>query len=269
MRIEQGDDGRTRIYFRQSWVNNFLLCNDRARLDVETEATNEAAALGTAHHSGIEAALSGRIDKPSEVAEWSIATLIDLEKHFTYDDLDRDKCVAHLRHWSGQLRTQPEFVELYTNQERLVEQEFTIHVDTIGDVDMHWTGTADAINCPTYLVDWKTSSRKYQRWEKQRWAVQPTIYAEAARQLGWVDDDKVDFRYVVFHRSLSSPAPETISVTRGPGHTAWLTRMLWRAYDLRQVHEWPLNDQHALCSEKWCPAWAQCKGLHVRSDFNV
>ena len=268
MKIEV-EDGITKVYFRQSWVNNFLLCNDRARLDVETEETNEAAALGTAHHSGIEACLAGEATTPTQVAEASIATLIDLEQHFKYDDLDRDKCVAYLRHWAGMLRTQPEFVNLYANPDRLIEQTFTIHVDTIGDVEMYWTGTADAVDQPKYIVDWKTASRKYQRWEKQRWAVQPTMYAEAGRQLGWVDGENVDFRFVVFHRSLSTPAPETIRVTRGPGHTAWLTRMLWRAYDLRQVDEWPLNDQHALCSEKWCPVWGQCKGAHIRADFNV
>jgi len=269
MRIEHDDDGITRVYFRQSWINDFLLCNDRARQYVESEATNEAAALGTAHHAGIEAGLRGAAIKPSQVAEVSVAALIEQEPHFQYDELDRDKCVAYLRHWSGMLRTQPEFASLYVNAAALIEQQFTILVDVVGAVEMYWTGTADAIDCPFYLVDWKTSSRKYQRWEKQRWAVQPTVYAEAARQLGWVGSDVVDFRFVVFQRSFSVAAPEVIRVTRGPGHTAWLTRMLWRAYDLRQLDEWPLNDNHALCSQKWCPVWDKCKGLYIRSDFNV
>ena len=26
------------------------------------------------------------------------------------------------------------------------------------------------------------------------------------------------------------------------------------------MESWPKNDNHALCSEKWCPAWANCKG---------
>jgi hypothetical protein len=269
VRIESGDDGITRVYFRQSWINNFLLCNDRARLDVESDETNEAAALGTSWHGGIEAALRGEADTPSQVAEASIGVLQALEHTFEYDDLTHDKACQHLRHWSKMLRTQPEFVSLYDNPDRLIEQAFEVHLDTMGDVELYLVGTIDAIDNPTCVIDWKTSSRKYQRWEKQRWAVQPTVYAEACRQMGWVNDEKVDFRFVVFERNLARDAPETIRVTRGPGHTAWLTRMLWRAYDLRQLDTWPLNDQHALCSEKWCPAWSQCKGLYVRSDFNA
>lgn len=266
--MEQNSDG-TGVYFRQSWVNNFLLCNDRARLDVETDETNEAAALGTALHAGIEAGLRGTATTPTQVSEVAIATLIELESHFTYDDLDRDRCVAYLRHWSQMLRTQPEFMSLRNNDNAVIEEYFCVPVDRMGDVTMYWEGTADAADVPNCVIDWKTTGRKYQRWEKQRWAVQPTVYAEAARQYGWVNNDIVDFKFVVFEKSLSTSAPEVVTVTRGPGHTAWLTRMLWRAYDLRQVAEWPLNDAHALCSQKWCPVWDKCKGLHVRPDFQA
>jgi hypothetical protein len=30
---------------------------------------------------------------------------------------------------------------------------------------------------------------------------------------------------------------------------------------------WPMNDQHALCSPKWCPFWDGCKGSHVPVDW--
>jgi hypothetical protein len=269
MRIEYDADGITRVYFRQSWINDFLLCNDRARLAVDSEATNEAAALGTSLHSGIEAALRRNAVTPSEVLEISRNTLVGLEPTFVYDELTRDKCVAFLAHWSNMLRSQPEFLSLIVNPDALIEHEFDVPLAYRGNVELRLTGTIDAVDRPNYLVDWKTTGRKYQRWEKQRWAVQPTVYAEACRQMGWIESDTVDFRFVVFQKSLSVPAPEVIRVTRGPGHTAWLTRMLWRAYDLDDLDEWPLNDNHALCSQKWCPVWDKCKGLYIKPDFNA
>jgi hypothetical protein len=26
--------------------------------------------------------------------------------------------------------------------------------------------------------------------------------------------------------------------------------------------DWPMNDQHGLCSSKWCDYWSVCKGAH-------
>jgi len=29
---------------------------------------------------------------------------------------------------------------------------------------------------------------------------------------------------------------------------------------------WLANDQHFLCSQRWCPVWDKCKGSYIGSD---
>lgn len=258
-----------RIYFRQSWVNEYFICPERARqtaLCEPTDETNEAAALGTAMHAGIEAAMDGRADSPDavfEIARFTLDSMYSLGL-FVYDDLTPKKAHDYLRLWSQQLRTVSEFRELYDDAGKMTEQSFCVHVDTRADgTEMWWEGTVDVVGS-LYLVDWKTSGRQYQAWEKQRWAIQPTMYAHAAERMGWLHYP-VDFRYVVFDKGAKPP--QVVQVQRGPEHAKFLTAQLWLVYDQDWKRPWPLNDQHALCSPKWCPHWEECKGLYVSPDF--
>lgn len=267
-------DGRIRVYYRQSWVNTYLTCGERGRRDLipdETTGENEYACLGTAFHAGVEAALSGAANTPFEVAEAACARLTELEPLFEYKDLTRQECTSHLGQWGIQLRRTEEFMQL-RNDECAVEVPFEIYIAThprFPEVDQWWEGTIDAINYTRrYMVDWKTSSRQYQRWERQRWAVQPTVYTEFGRVTGALDTPS-DFRYLVFQRDKKSTFAQSVKVTRGPEHTRWLASMLWKPFDDRHADEWQLNDQHALCSPKWCPYWDDCKGAFIADDFNT
>ena len=63
MRIEN-DNGTSvnRIYVRQSWLGDALMCPERARLGSlhpELRRENDSAMMGTAVHVGIEAVLNG------------------------------------------------------------------------------------------------------------------------------------------------------------------------------------------------------------------
>ena len=75
MRLEN-DNGSSvdRIYIRQSWLGDALMCPERARLmekNPSARKENDSAMMGTAVHSGIEAVLNNVID-PSEIASYSV-----------------------------------------------------------------------------------------------------------------------------------------------------------------------------------------------------
>lgn len=272
MRIEEVD-GVTRVYYRQSWINTYLMCGERGRRDLLTEEgiDNEFACLGTAFHAGVEAALSGAAETPFEVAEVAVAKLTELESLFEYQDMTRSEGIIHLTNWSRQLRRTVEFMEL-RGDKSAVEVPFSIYIANhprLPEVEQWWEGTIDAINyTKRYMVDWKTSSRQYQKWERQRWAVQPTVYTEYGRRVGALGTPS-DFRYLVFERTKRSQFAQSVPVTRGPEHTAWLASMLWKPFEDRYAAEWQLNDQHVLCSPKWCEYWDDCKGKFIEPDFTT
>jgi hypothetical protein len=59
MRIDRETN---RVFVRQSWLKDMLLCPERARLAVvqpEFKTQNDSAAIGTSVHAGIESVLAG------------------------------------------------------------------------------------------------------------------------------------------------------------------------------------------------------------------
>jgi hypothetical protein len=60
---------------------------------------------------------------------------------------------------------------------------------------------------------------------------------------------------------------QTVSVDRSPNNWAWLQQIVSRlvnfSYNMGLDREWPLDDQHVLCSPKWCTFWGMCKGSQV------
>lgn len=277
MQIHYEGDLRV-VTFRQSWSDTAALCLDRARQDrdrdrsVETEATS----LGTGLHAGIAAALTGELDNPKELLDHAVAEFDSIDKEFV--DETREQCVAHLERWVSGLRDVPDFMAAYRSEDKMVETNFTIPVATRTDgpwsldhwghvTRMDWSGTWDVLLPHAYMIDWKSAGRPYQGWERQRWAKQPTFYTEAARQMGLLPRPSL-FRYVVFPKR-DKPV-QTIDVYRDERFTRHEIRNLWRIVDLYDAlpdGPWPINDQHALCSDKWCPYWASCKGQDVPVDF--
>ena len=55
------DEENKRVFVRQSWLKDMLLCPERSRLSVvksEFKTNNDSAVIGTAVHAGIEAVLT-------------------------------------------------------------------------------------------------------------------------------------------------------------------------------------------------------------------
>jgi hypothetical protein len=128
-------------------------------------------------------------------------------------------------------------------------------------------GTADVLDTYSHrLVDWKTTSRRYERWEKQRWAPQPTIYTYAAAELGLLDrhGSGYQFDYRVFNHKNNEL--QEVTVWRDQGQWSWMVQQVSHMVDMIEsdMPRWPLRDDHALCGPKWCPIWDQCKGMYVQ-----
>lgn len=227
--------------------------------------------MGTAVHRGIEGILKGEAD-PWREARLSMERSIenpDLQRTLKMTDGDMIAEVDRLVHkWDTH-------VAPLVGEPLAVEHHFDIEWHRyfhprFGEVVIHLTGTIDCV-AKTQVWDWKTSGSKYKQWEKQRTAVQPTVYGWAAAQLGFLDMP-VDFTFAVLLRG--SEDHQLVPVHRTERHMAWLFRLVQPLIDLGLTAEfgtdtpWPLNDTHFLCSEKWCPWWSICKGADlVPSDL--
>jgi hypothetical protein len=141
------------------------------------------------------------------------------------------------------------------------------------EIPVYLSGTADIVY-NNQVWDWKTAGSEYRRWEYQRWGRQPDVYTWAAVQSGLVVPDsngQVEFLFKVFVRNNNlDEQPQTVSVVRSANNWSWLETVVHRlvnfAYNMGLDREWPLDDQHVLCSPKWCTFFDVCKGSHVSGE---
>lgn len=273
---EIGADGRYVHTFRQSWLKTADTCLQRARLEWAGEFERwetDAASMGTAIHAAIEASLTDlrdygcplTIEDAIEVAQATFSELMALP-NFRWvqvtEPTARKDIAAAVRAWHERVLPDLEPLHMELNFGPLV-----LHEDDQRVIQL--TGSIDYVDMALGLVDWKTANRRYERWEYQRWAIQPTVYTWAASQLGIyggeMPADGHPFTYFVFLKGGDRGDVQQLTVTRTPADWGWLKR---KCFSLAILHEaglpeWPRNDNHALCSERWCPAWSICKGAAV------
>lgn len=275
--VEQGVDGRLIHTYRQSTLGELDVCPERGRLTLTgamPRIETDAAALGTGMHLGFEEALIAR-DAGDYMTIAEIADVMTAEyqrikalPNFEAAKGYRDDTVArkHLQiatHWfhTYYASLEPLAMELPFNGLAVHEDEHRVILIN---------GTIDLIDKHLGACDWKSTGHDDaylpgfggKAWEKQRWAVQPTVYSLALELLGWVVPPT--FTYLVYVISGSQVQHQTLPVDRHSGDHAWLVDRLV-AYSVMVEAElgvWPKQDNHALCSEAWCPAWDQCKGRH-------
>jgi hypothetical protein len=270
------DDGRYEHTFRQSTLSELDLCMEKGRLQlhgqlqrVETDAT----AIGTAMHAAIEAALEERlydgttmnVNVGHEIAQLTFTDLMALPE-FRWVQTDEAGARHIIRRivgaWWEHVHPQCAPQEMEVGFKGLI-----IHEDNQRVIRLN--GTIDYVDERIGLVDWKSANQEYKQWEKQRWAIQPTVYTWAAVQLGLVPDTlKVPFTFVVMNKKGRTPV-DWINVDRHQGDWDWLARKTVSIATLLEAElpEWPRNDNHALCSPKWCPAWDSCKGAHYEDGW--
>lgn len=276
--VEQAEDGRLVHTFRQSTIGELDICPERGRVtmtgempDVETDA----ACIGTAVHGGIEIAelslMKGDVLPPDlieHVAQAEFTRLMNLP-NFEWKKYKEAKARLAIH---GAIEVF--YDELYHRIQPLaVEKGFgplVIYEDSERVIQI--TGTIDLFDLGFGAADYKTDGdgRKYRRgfggkaWELDRWAIQPKVYCEALRQMGYLDNQGPwPFTYLVF--DISKPTGVELvdpTVWVRPEDIDWLRQKTLAYAKLVEgdVTPWPKQDNHALCSPAWCPNWDNCKG---------
>lgn len=141
-------------------------------------------------------------------------------------------------------------------------------------------GTVDLVPTIPELWDWKTGGddRRYNPKKKQKWAIQPTIYAMAAvsgllphaANFEW----PVTFRYGVMIKRAKRCKTMVTTVTRNEAHAAFATARIITLVDLALDFgldkPWPqIDEENFLCSPTWCSFYPICKGAHVSAADDV
>lgn len=279
MRLEM-IDGVLHAYVRQSWLNTALdLCLERSRRDMLAGETpgSDAALLGTGVHGGIEAALLDREVDYHEAVEAGQKAITDelAEREVIFHDMDLDTVrrtmPSLLSNWWTRFRM-PTLNEGVLAVEHKFEVELCRFTIDLVPVIVHLEGTIDCVTNER-VWDWKTAGQEYKQWEKQRWAIQPSTYAETVVALQeFPHKYPVRFTYGIM---LKKPAKgnwvQEVDVIRTRDHAAWLAAQIRSLVELHlnlnpEHHTWPLVDSHALCSEKWCAHWHVCKGAYLDTE---
>lgn len=259
------DDSQGIIYLRQSWLNDVIICPERARFKIvapELSGPSDATIMGTAVHHAIETVLAGgSVDVMRETALihwWSLQA----QPH-KRTSLDPDKGEAQITAMCEA------FVNDILPSVALggeIEMSFKVPSGlTIGDYDVWYEGTMDYVDPNGVVWDWKTASRPYYLKEKQSQSVQATVYSHAVVKLG-MSSYPVDFRYGVMVRQ-EKPKAQIGVLARTHEHHEWLSHtikpIVQTAMVMSAERNWIMNDTSALCSEKWCDYWGLCKGAHI------
>jgi len=269
---ERGKGMKTRedggVAIRQSWLNDFLLCPERARRNVVEPDANigsDLTVIGTAMHAVIEQVLSGEIDPgaAAEAAPEALQMAAEAEP-WKSTGLTPEEMVGQTRLMSAAWADNVYPIMPPGGQ---VEYRFEFQIGEADGTPVWFEGTIDYVAPNNTVWDHKSASRKYQQWEKQRWAVQPSVYCAAAVHDGLVTQVPVKFFYDVMLRNGDT---QIVELQRDIGHISFVRKQALSAaqFALRygMDNPWPLNDQSALCSHIWCPFWDTCKGADMSGD---
>ena len=267
MRIEHDSK---RIYVRQSWVGDNLICPERARLAITTpqfKSGSDATAIGTGVHSAIEWAINTfddavHIDRDRmiEVAQSSVAEELSKPIKLTkISDSPIEPTVnAMIDSWIDTIAIDIEWGGSTEHRFR-----FPSGMMAINGYEIWYEGTIDYIEPSGRVWDWKTAARSYSQSEKQKKAHQPTVYCQFIKRSNMDASDVQQFAYGVMIRQNTAKA-QVVHIERTEQDYNWLNRqtqvIVNTALQLSFGNAWPMNDQHNLCSNNWCDFWSICKG---------
>jgi PD-(D/E)XK nuclease superfamily len=272
-------DDEGNVWFRQSWLDTAMRCNERGRLAlVKPEfdtATGDTALIGTAAHAAIAEVLDnndGITDDIGQIAH-DVALKLCAENEVKWTKWTLPAQLAeHARRcaeaWGREIYP-------HVASGGLAEIDFCVPLFESRGRTVGIKGTIDYAAPDGTLYDWKTSSKKYNQREKQKAAIQPTVYAVAAMHgaLGELPYEyPIRFHYGVMVRGESAATTQVVDVMRSHAHEAWLFDHLSTYVDLADalgvLRPWPRNEDHYLCNSTWCPWWSICKGARLSDAEN-
>ena len=258
------DDGSIDVFVRQSWLNEYRDCPEKARYSIHHESTStDLTVIGTAVHAAAEAWIRDNtlsVEDLEERAAMVVAsTPIDRYTKYTPHTAQVEASGLARAWWRG--------LRQYVVNPQAVEHDFTVLFATTEmcgvKVNVYLKGTIDLVN-QSNLFDWKTSRTRYSVRDKQLFNIQASVYAAAA-QIDGMLKYPIDFNFGVVLRA--SHETQVVTVRRDASHEGWLRRQVLSAVRhhlmVGNALEWPTNDSSGLCSPDWCAAWDTCKGAHV------
>lgn len=268
--------GKTEYVFSQSWLNTFMLCPEQARLEMLGELPrkeSDATAIGDSLHTAIEMVLNEEV-RPDEGVDVAIARLEELMalENFQFVQIKTpETAIRTLENvwWTWHDEIMPELPET-----KYVEMPFQAQLWQDDTTIVKLGGSMDFVDENCHIWDWKTANRPYDQWQVDRYKIQPTAYTlglllslESKEMPADFDPDKINFHYAVVLKG-NQKGHSIYSTTRGPAEWTWLTEQIKSIVALIEADlpRWPLVDQHALCSPKWCTNWANCKGAAFIED---
>lgn len=249
-------DGRRIHRIRQSSISEFDMCAERYRLNHYVEQPErDGAALGTACHAAAEACLLHQIEfgEPMDLQD----TLLTFEEEWheqpvdlwpSYGDRKKAGIVGagKVELWWNEFlpNINPQGVEVAFEKLLFEDDERIVYL----------TGTADVLE-PDTITDWKFPKGDYTReaWRYQRASIQATVYTWAL--------DRPSLTFGVVH-GTTKPKASTMVIKRNESHYDWLrykVRAMCQTIESTPI-PFPMRDDGWWCSEKWCDAWALCKG---------
>lgn len=264
------DGEKRRIYVRQSWLGDALLCPERARLGLihpERRSASDATIMGTAVHSGIEFSLATESPDFSDVVAHAVNMWrgLSAQPHKPSSGIAPDDAPKLIE---SMLLAFTETIRPQVELGGKVEYKFQAPIGVNYDGWEVWVeGTMDYVSPSGKIWDWKTAKRAYNRNDKQEHSVQASVYAHAASTLGLVPDtNRVEFNFGVMMRQ-ETPKAQIVEVIRTLEHSNWLRSQIQStvimAHGVGTATPWLKNDQNNLCSAKWCDHWDSCKGMFI------
>jgi hypothetical protein len=270
MKVIEAEGQATKYVFRQSWMNDWMMCNYRAH-EVSAKFPDGTppsfqTATGTAAHAGVEADLAGAdfdgvCDAISAAYSSEVAKMTVEYRRANAPEIKRGNAMATncAQELISQVLPQLRGVDSIEKKFKLlVGREFDL---TGAPIEIWISGTWDLDEGPGLpLWDWKTAGGEYQPWQVRRWYIQPTFYTLAKAILNKDITTVQQFKYGIAVKRVGKPQIQIVDCERGPTEWAWMISLMKDAVDQHTLSMAPRNDHGWHCSAKWCVVWDECKG---------
>lgn len=266
------DHERREFTVSQSWLSDLQRCPERARRELVSPSFGHSSetAVGTALHLFMEWRLLG---KPfDEATDLATTWMLDLVNAEATSDQRSLTCYVPYKPTMGKDTMQRHLDACIRGFDRHVVPQVPGggHVETtmravLAQDDEDWVvvleGRPDYVDPFDRVWDWKSAASEWNIRETSRWAIQPSAYTYLASQT--FGTHVTEFTYAVAVKPHG--VIQFIDVERKPADWQWLARIARGALGLARTMlyaEWPVNHDHYLCSEKWCPHWSECRGSY-------